>query len=171
MTFIRVRACRSRLVTHGAFGSGEHVAPQDFTLGKGCVKMIKQFLRSRGEEGGVRARVVLGRDQLARSIKGHAKVLDHGGDQGARHDATGHEGRQGHVTGRAKAKSAAGNPCGSLPARVIQRSPQREAMTKARRYPSKKASKSRSKTSPLMRTWYIKLGHIGTLSGKHGGVA
>ena len=41
------------------------------------------------------------------------------GDQRARHDAAGHEGRQGHTNGRAQAKAAASNPCGGLPSRVV----------------------------------------------------
>ena len=65
--------------------------------------------------GLVRARVMLGQDQLARRTTGRAKVIDHNRDQGTRHDAAGYEGRQDHTNGRAKADAAASNYCGGLP--------------------------------------------------------
>ena len=37
-------------VAHGVFGSSEHVAPQEFTFGKGFIELGKQSLR--GREGG-----------------------------------------------------------------------------------------------------------------------
>ena len=93
---------------------GEHNAPQEFALREGFVERSKKFLRGRSSKGGnetreglIRARVALGQDQLTRCAKGRAKVIDLGGDQGTRHDAPGHEGRQGHTNGRAKAKAAA----------------------------------------------------------------
>ena len=39
-------------VAHGSFGTSEHVAPQEFTLGQGVIELGKQILRDRGGEGG-----------------------------------------------------------------------------------------------------------------------
>ena len=90
-------------------------------------QLAHQELRCVGRECGdearkgiVSARVVLGHDGLARSAKGEAEVVDHGGDQGAAHDAAGHEGGKRSPECRAKAQPAAGAARGGLPLRVVR---------------------------------------------------
>ena len=46
-------------------------------------------------------------------------MINHGGNQGATHDAAGHKSRKDRPDGRAKIKSATGKPRGGLP-RVIR---------------------------------------------------
>ena len=95
------------------------------------------------------ARVVLGQDRLARSAEGGSKAINHGGDQGATHDAAGHKSWKGRSESRAKAKATTRDPRGGLPPRVIRR----RRWTEARSCPSKEASKSWSRKSPLKPRW------------------
>ena len=97
----------------------ENVVPGELRLGQSFIELTQQELRCGGREGGdkarkrfIGARVVLGHDGLARSAKGEAEVVDHGGDQGAAHDAAGHEDGKHGPKRRALAHTTAGDACG-----------------------------------------------------------
>ena len=71
----------------------------ELPLGQSFIKLTQQELRcvrreggDKAREGNVGARVTLHHGELARGAKGKADVVDHGGDQGAAHDAAGNEG-------------------------------------------------------------------------------
>ena len=88
-------------ILHGSLGPREHVVPEELPLGQRTTKLTQQELRCVRREGGdkarkgcVCARVVLGHDRLAWGATGKAEGVDHGGDQGAAHDAAGNEGRK-----------------------------------------------------------------------------
>ena len=86
----------------------------------------------------VGARVVLGHDGLARGAKGEAEVVDHG-DQGAAHDAGGHEGGKAGSAAPSATPSAVRRPSPPQVTPVVachqewsSRSPLTEALTEAR---------------------------------------
>ena len=74
----------------------------------------------KARKGFVGARVILGHDGLAQGANSKAKVVDHGGDQGAAHVAAGHEGGKRDPMRRSEAQHAAGDARGGLPPRVIR---------------------------------------------------
>ena len=97
-----------------------HLSPRENVV-QSLIKLSHQELRCVRREGGdklrkgfVGARVVLGRDGLARGAKGEAEVVDHCGDQGAAHDAAGHEGGKCDSKSRAEARAATEDPRGGL---------------------------------------------------------
>ena len=69
------------------------------------------------------SRVVLCHDELVRDAEGVTEVADHGGHQGAAHDATGDESEERDPQRRAEAQSAAGDACGGLPPGVVRQVP------------------------------------------------
>ena len=89
-------------------------------------------------------------DGLVRDAKGEAEVVDHGGHQGAAHDATGDEGRERNPKRRAEAQPQV-SPVVACHQEWSGRSPLSEAVTEARNCPSNATSRSWSKRSPLMR--------------------
>ena len=117
----------SGLVLHDLFDSGEDVAPEKFKLNQSIVwlsqKKVSRVGRERRNEaceGSISVRIVVCHDELVRDAKGVAEVVDHGGHQGAAHEAAGDEdGKQ----CRAWAQSAAGDVCGGLPPGVVRQVP------------------------------------------------
>ena len=108
---------------------------------QGHRKQLDLPRRDEARESSVGARVVLCRDELIRGAEGVADVVDHGGYQGAAHNAAGDEGG---------AQPAAGDACGCHQ-EWSGRSPLSEALTEARNCPSKATSRSWSSMSPPMR--------------------
>ena len=109
----------SGLILHGLFDSREGVAPGKFTLSQSFVwlsqKKLSRIGRKRRDEaceGSISARIVFCPDGLVRDAKGVAEVADHGGHQGAAHDATGDECGERDAQRCAEAQSAAGDACG-----------------------------------------------------------
>ena len=103
-------------VAHGVSIAREHVAPQELTFSQRLIKLSEQVLCDGCREGGgkacegfVRARVVLGHDQLTRCVAVGAEVVNHDGDQVATHDAAGDKGGRGRSKGRAKVQTTAGD--------------------------------------------------------------
>ena len=101
--------------------------PEELPLGRSFIELSHQELRcvrrgsgDKARKGFVGARVVLGRDGLARSAKGEAEVVDPCGDQEAAHDAAGHEGGKRDPKRHAEAQPAAGDTRGGLPPKVIR---------------------------------------------------
>ena len=130
---------RSGLVLHGVLSAREDVSPQELAFSQGFVKLGNQDLDGVGRESGdeasesfVSARVVFGHDRLARGAKGGAEMIDHSGDQGTTHDATGYEGGKGDPKSRAEAQTAASDPLSGLPPGV-HRGAHRGAQTAYRR--------------------------------------
>ena len=160
-----VRKGGGGLILHGVFDSREDVAPGKFTLSQGFVQLSQMKLsrvgrerRDESSEGSINSRVVFCHDELVRDAKNVAEVVDHGGHQGAVHDATGDESRERDAQRRAEAQSAAGDARGGLPPGVVRQVlPLSEALTEARSCPSKATSRSLSSMSPLMRIWYVSL--------------
>ena len=99
------------LILHGVSDSREDVAPGKFTVSQGVVQ-LSQMKPSRvgwerpdeSSEGSINSRVVFCHDGLVRDAKGVAEVVDHGGHQGAVHDATGDESRERDAQRRAEAQ-------------------------------------------------------------------
>ena len=97
-------------VTHGVFGARELATPQELEFEQCLVELGEQVLcDSCGRVETSRERASSVRVSYSAKIgwlggaEGSAEVVNHGGDQGATHDAVGHEGGKGGSKGRAEA--------------------------------------------------------------------
>ena len=93
------RACQSGQIPHGVLDPREDVAPGELALSQGFVKLpqlglgrVRRKRRDEARESCIGARVIRCHDGQVLDAKGKAEVVDHGGHQGAAHDATGDEG-------------------------------------------------------------------------------
>ena len=160
-------------ILHDVLGPTEHVAPEELSLSQGFVMLTKQGLcrlrRKGGDEarkGCTGARVVLGHDGLARGVKGKAKVIDHGGDQRAAHDAAGNEGRKRGPERRSYAQPVADDARGGLPPGVIRQVATERGAHGGSQLPIKSSQQVVIKQVSVDVHVIHELGHVSTLPGE-----
>ena len=91
-------------------------------------------------------------------------MINHGGDERDPHDAAGDRGGKGGSKGRAEAKTAAGDPCGGLPPRVVQKGHHRGRRSQRHAVAHRRRQAGRGQEVAVDAHVVHELGHVSTLT-------